>query len=99
VSAGRGEGRRRREVRRFPAKEAASGLGDTDSRPARPAERSRPSGGRESEPARPKTGAGTNSKNKTFLNFIWNSDFWQTLEICTRRFRRDFDMRIFPKIF
>jgi hypothetical protein len=49
--------------------------------------------------AGPKTGAGPNSRNKTFSNFIWNSDFWQTLEICTRRFRRDFDMRIFPKIF
>jgi hypothetical protein len=26
-------------------------------------------------------------------------DFWQTLEICTRRFRRNFDMGIFPRIF
>jgi hypothetical protein len=25
--------------------------------------------------------------------------FGKSLEICTRRFRRDFDMRIFPKIF
>jgi hypothetical protein len=31
--------------------------------------------------AGPKTGAGPNSRNKTFSNFIWNSDFWQTLEI------------------
>jgi hypothetical protein len=26
------------------------------------------------------------SRNKILLNFIWNLDFWQTLEICTRRF-------------
>jgi hypothetical protein len=49
--------------------------------------------------AGPKTRVGPNSRNKTFSTFIWNSDFWQTLEICTLRFRRYFDMRIFPKIF
>jgi hypothetical protein len=37
--------------------------------------------------------------DKIFSNFIWNLDFWQTLEICTRRFRRNFDMGILPKIF
>jgi hypothetical protein len=48
----------RREVRRFPVKEAASGQGATDSRSsgprgqAGPAERPRPSGERESEPAK-----------------------------------------------
>jgi hypothetical protein len=26
-------------------------------------------------------------------------EFTKALEICTRRFRRDFDMRIFPKFF
>jgi hypothetical protein len=39
------------------------------------------------------------SRNKILSNFIWNLDFWQTLEICTSRFRRNFDMGIFPKIF
>jgi hypothetical protein len=24
--------------------------------------------------------------DKILSNFIWNLDFWQTLEICTRRF-------------
>jgi hypothetical protein len=33
------------------------------------------------------------------LNFYWEFEFLATLEICTRRFRRNFDMRIFPKIF
>jgi hypothetical protein len=36
---------------------------------------------------------------KILSNFIWNLDFLQTLEICTRRFRRNFDMGILPKIF
>jgi hypothetical protein len=27
--------------------------------------------------AGPKTGARSNSSNKTFLNFIWNLNFWQ----------------------
>jgi hypothetical protein len=84
MSAGHGEGRRRREVRRFPTKEAASGQGATDSRPAgprgqaRPTERPRPSGERESEPVEEKevgaawlnTGVGPNLRNKTFSNFI-----------------------------
>jgi hypothetical protein len=54
LSAGHGQGRRRREVRRFPAREAAIGQGATDARPtgprvqAGPAERLRPSGERES---------------------------------------------------
>jgi hypothetical protein len=39
------------------------------------------------------------SRNKILSNFIWNFDYWQTLEICTRRFRRNFDMGILPKIF
>jgi hypothetical protein len=42
---------------------------------------------------------GQSSRNKILSNFIWNLDFWQTLEICTRRFRRNFDMGILPKIF
>jgi hypothetical protein len=46
-----------------------------------------------------KTGAGPNSSNKIFLNFYLKFKFLATLEICTRRFRRNFGMRIFPKIF
>jgi hypothetical protein len=49
--------------------------------------------------AGPKTGAGPNSSNKTFLNFYLEFEFLATLEICTWRFRRDFDIGIFPKIF
>jgi hypothetical protein len=37
--------------------------------------------------------------DKICSNFIWNLDFWQTLEICTTRLRRNFDMGILPKIF
>jgi hypothetical protein len=47
----------------------------------------------------PKTGAGSNSSNKTFLNFYLEFKFLANLEICTRRFRRNFDMGIFPKFF
>jgi hypothetical protein len=46
--------------------------------------------------------AGPETRNgwiKSFQIFIWNLDFWQTLEICTRRFRRNFFMGILPKIF
>jgi hypothetical protein len=51
VSVGRGEGRRRREVRRFPAKEATSGQGASSGPRGQvgPAERPRPNGERESE--------------------------------------------------
>jgi hypothetical protein len=49
--------------------------------------------------ARPKPELGQSSRNKILSNFIWNLDFWQTLKVCTRRFRRNFDMGIFPKIF
>jgi hypothetical protein len=49
--------------------------------------------------AGPKTGAGPNSSNKTFLNSYLEFKFFATLEICTRRFRRHLDMAIFPKIF
>jgi hypothetical protein len=49
--------------------------------------------------AGPKIGAGPNSIIKPFLNFYLEFKFLATLEICTRRFRRNFDMRIFPKIF
>jgi hypothetical protein len=46
--------------------------------------------------AGPKTGAGPNSSNKTISNFYLKFEFLATLEICTRRFRRNFDMGIFP---
>jgi hypothetical protein len=66
---------------------------------ARPAGRLRPSGEGESGPigkeARwPRLGQkpelGQSSRNKILSNFIWNLNFWQTLEICTMRFRRNF---------
>jgi hypothetical protein len=38
-------------------------------------------------------------QKKFFSNFNLFLEFGRTLEICTRRFRRDFDLRIFPKIF
>jgi hypothetical protein len=36
---------------------------------------------------------------KIFLNKNWIFEFTKGLEICTRRFRRNFDTRIFPKFF
>jgi hypothetical protein len=75
---------------------------------AGPAERPRPSGEGESrligeEGRWPRLGRklelGQSSRNKILSKFIWNLDFFQTLEICTRRFRRNFDTGIFPKIF
>jgi hypothetical protein len=39
------------------------------------------------------------SRNKILSYFIWNLDFCETLEICTRRFRWNFDMGILFKIF
>jgi hypothetical protein len=75
---------------------------------ARPARRPRPSGERESGPVGEegrwprlcqKPELGQSSRNEILSNFIWNLDFGQILEICTRRFRRNFDMGIFPKIF
>jgi hypothetical protein len=39
-----------------------------------------------------------NSKEILF-KFLLILEFGRTLEICTRRFRRNFDMMIFPKIF
>jgi hypothetical protein len=37
---------------------------------------------------------GQSLRNKILLNFLWNLDFWQTLEFCTRIFRRNLDMGI-----
>jgi hypothetical protein len=38
-------------------------------------------------------------KKKNFQNKNWIFEFTKDLEICRRRFRRNFDMRIFPKFF
>jgi hypothetical protein len=76
LSAWRGEWRRRREVRRFPAREAAIGQGATDvllagSRGrARPAERPRPSGQRESGRLAKEKGSGPRLGRKPELGPI-----------------------------
>jgi hypothetical protein len=56
------------------------------------------------ESARPKAGwaarsAGSEIRKKNFLITNWIFEFTKALEICRRRFRRNFDMRIFPKFF
>jgi hypothetical protein len=38
-------------------------------------------------------------KKNSFLNKNLIFDYSKALEICRRRFRRNFDMRIFPKFF
>jgi hypothetical protein len=43
--------------------------------------------------ARPKV------RKKNFLIKNWIFEFTKVLEICRRRFRRNFDVRIFPKFF
>jgi hypothetical protein len=47
----------------------------------------------------PKTEAGPNTSNKPFQFFFEIQIFLTTLEICARRFRRDFGMGIFSKFF
>jgi hypothetical protein len=42
---------------------------------------------------------GLNSEEIFFLNKNWIFEFTKALEICRRRTRRNFDMRIFPKFF
>jgi hypothetical protein len=42
---------------------------------------------------------GLKSEDNFFLNKNWIFKYTNALKICTRRFRRNFDMRIFPKIF
>jgi hypothetical protein len=44
-------------------------------------------------------GAGPNSEENSFLNKNYIFEYTKALEICTRRFRRNFDMRISPKFF
>jgi hypothetical protein len=43
--------------------------------------------------------SGPKVKKKSFLNKNFIFDYSKALEICRRRFRRNFDMRIFPKFF
>jgi hypothetical protein len=107
-------GAKGREVGRFLAREAAMGRappkGDRLGREGRLGRREaeaqwgegeRPvgEGKRKWAAAGSKTGAGPNSSNKIFLNFYLEFEFLATLEICRRRFRRNFDIRIFPKFF
>jgi hypothetical protein len=42
---------------------------------------------------------GPKVKENSFLNKNLIFEYNKALEICRRRFRRNFDMRIFPKIF
>jgi hypothetical protein len=42
---------------------------------------------------------GPEAKKKSFQNKNWIFEFTKALEICTRRFRRNFDTRIFSKFF
>jgi hypothetical protein len=42
---------------------------------------------------------GPNAEEKFFSNKNWIFEFTKALEICRRRFRRNFDMRISPKFF
>jgi hypothetical protein len=70
VSARRGEGQRWREVRSFPAMEAAIGQGATDALPAGPIERLRPSGERESGQLGKEKGCGPRLDQKPELGPI-----------------------------
>jgi hypothetical protein len=42
---------------------------------------------------------GSELKRNSFRNKNWIFEFTKALEICRRRFRRNFDTRIFPKFF
>jgi hypothetical protein len=42
---------------------------------------------------------GPKSEEDSFLNKKWIFEYTKALKICTRRFRRNFDTRIFPKFF
>jgi hypothetical protein len=56
------------------------------------------------EPAGPKAewaakSAGPKARKKNFQIKNWIFEFTKVLEICRRRFRRNFDMRFFPQFF
>jgi hypothetical protein len=106
MSARHGEGRRQCEVRHFPVREAAIEQGTTDARLAGPTERPRPSGerggGRPIEKRRKRkkwAAVGPKVRKNSFPNNNLIFEYTKALEICRRGFRRNFDMRIFPKIF
>jgi hypothetical protein len=42
---------------------------------------------------------GPKSEENSFPNKNWIFEYTKASKICTRRFRRNFDMRIFPKNF
>jgi hypothetical protein len=42
---------------------------------------------------------GPEAEKKSFQNKNWIFEFTMALKICTRRFRRNFDTKIFPKFF
>jgi hypothetical protein len=48
---------------------------------------------------RPAGSSGPNSEEKFFSNKNWIFEFTKALEICRRRFRRNFEVGIFPKFF
>jgi hypothetical protein len=50
-------------------------------------------------PARLLGRLGRNPKRKSFQDKNWIFEFAKVLEICTRRFRWNFDVGIFPKFF
>jgi hypothetical protein len=98
-------------VRHFPTREAAIGQGATDAWPAGsreragPTERPRPSGERENGRMGKEKGSGPRLGRKPelgpihvikpFLNIYLEFEYLATLEICTRRYRRNFDMGFF----
>jgi hypothetical protein len=59
----------------------------------------RPAGPAGPEAEGPARLAGPKAKKKKFRIKNWIFEFNKVLEICKRRFRRNFDMRIFPKFF
>jgi hypothetical protein len=56
-------------------------------------------GGRRGGPWLGRIRSRARTQKKFFSNFNLFLEFGRTLKICTKRFRRDFDMRIFSKIF
>jgi hypothetical protein len=105
-SAGCGEGQRRRGWRRFLVRKAATGWGATDAQAGWAGREAEAQWGRKTAGwegnmkwtvAGPKPELGPFQVIKPFQIFIWNFKFLATLEICTRRFRRNFGMGIFPK--
>jgi hypothetical protein len=77
-------------VRHFPVREAAIGQGGTDMQSA----------GSKGRMGRLAAGPiGPKLRKNSFANNNLIFKYTNALEICRRRFKRNFDMRIFPKIF